>query len=365
MKVKRNARMRNGNTAVGLAFLTLVLLALFVAPTVAQTVEHIPGAPNVPHWKGDTFFNPGSEPHGNFFAFLRWVSSRGNREPWYWSPSEPGPPPPPKVGGDTLLVTFVNHSTCLLQTNGINILTDPIWSQRCSPVQWTGPKRYRDPGIRFKDLPRIDVVLISHNHFDHMDEATLQRIVQRDSPAILAGLGTDEILKKMGIADGVELDWWDRVTIKGTRFDFVPAQHFSSRGMWDRNRALWGGFVIETGSGPVYFAGDTGFAPFFEDIHQMFGPMRFSMLPIGSFLPKWFMGLVHLSPADAVKAHEILESQRSLGIHFGTFPLADDSQVEPIDSLRAALNRESIPDTVFRVLLEGTSWRLLPEVEKE
>ncbi|MFH0882275.1 MAG: MBL fold metallo-hydrolase [bacterium] len=364
MKVKIDTRRRYGNAAFRLAFLILSLLTLIVVPAFAQTVEHIPGAPDIAHQKGGAFFNPGSEPHGNFFAFLRWVSSRGNREPWYWIPSEPGPPPPPRVEGDTLLVTFINHSTFLLQTNGVNILTDPIWSQRCSPVQWTGPKRYRDPGIRFEDLPKIDVVLISHNHFDHLDEATLKLLVKRDSPVILAGLGTDNILKKVGITGGVELDWWDRVTIKGTRFNFIPAQHFSSRGMWDRNRALWGGFVIETGSGPVYFAGDTGFGTLFEDIHNVFGPMRLSMLPIGAFLPKWFMGPVHLSPAEAVKAHEILDSQRSLGIHFGTFPLADDGQVEPIDSLRVALRREAIPDTVFRTLLEGSSWLLPPNQSK-
>jgi len=365
MMLKIESRMHNSNGIRRSIVLILTLLALLAVPALAQTVEHIPNAPDVPHSNGDTFFNPGAEPHGNFFAFLRWVSSRGNREPWYWIPSEPGPPPPPRVYGDTLLVTFINHSTVLLQTNGVNILTDPIWSERCSPVKWAGPKRYRKPGIRFEDLPKIDVVIISHNHFDHMDEGTLQRLVERDSPAILAGLGSDEDLEEMGIAGGVELDWWDQVTIKGTRFDFVPAQHFSSRGMWDRNKALWGGFVIETGSGPVYFAGDTGFAPFFQDLRKVFGPMRLSMLPIGAFLPKWFMGPVHLSPAEAVKAHGILESRHSLGIHFGTFPLADDGQTEPIDSLRAALDREAIPDTVFRVLLEGTSWRLLPEAEKE
>lgn len=362
MKMKIESDKHFSKTPLRIFF--AVFLLLLAAPLSAQTVERIPGAPVEPHQDGKTFYNPWSEPHGTFFAFLRWVMSRGGRDPWYWIPSEPGPPPPAHIDGDTLLVTFINHSTMLLQTNGVNILTDPIWSERCSPVQWAGPKRYRDPGIRFEDLPKIDVVLISHNHFDHMDEPTLQRIAKRDSSVFIAGLGTDHYLEKMGIQGGVELDWWDQVDIRGIVIAFVPAQHFSARGMGDRNRALWGGFVIETPSGPVYFAGDTGSAPFFEQLHAVFGPMRLSMLPIGAFLPKWFMGPVHLSPADAVEVHKILESRHSLGIHFGTFPLADDTQTEPLDSLRIALKQEAVSDTVFRTLLEGTSWRLPPDIRE-
>jgi len=342
-----------------LSFLFLILLS-FALPCNAQRVVRVEGAPESEHEWAGRFFNPGMETKTTFVRFLRWVSSRAGREEWVWVESEPGPPPPERVYGDTLRITFVNHATFLIQTAGVNLLTDPIWSQRCSPVEWAGPKRFRDPGIRFEDLPPIDIVLISHNHFDHMDEETLQRLVERDSPAILAGLRTGEDFHKMGIEGAIELDWWDRVMVDSLAIVFVPAQHSSARSSFARDRTLWGGFVLELASGPLYFAGDTGFGPLFKDVRRVFGPIRVSLLPIGAFLPQWFMGPVHMSPAEAVKAHQILESDYSIATHFGTFPLADDGMHEPLDSLAVALQTEQIPDSVFRVISEGSSWMLIP-----
>jgi L-ascorbate metabolism protein UlaG (beta-lactamase superfamily) len=240
----------------------------------------------------------------------------------------------------------------LIQTSGCNILTDPIWSERASPVSFLGPKRHRAPGVAFDDLPRIDAVLISHNHYDHLDVPTLQRLLDRHAPAIFCPLGVTRLLRKIGFQTIVELDWWQAQGWRNMHVHCVPARHFSARTPFDRNRTLWCGWVLETAGGNIFFAGDTGFGDHFEAIRENFAPMRLSLLPIGAYKPEWFMAPVHMSPEQAVEAQQILRSGTAIAIHFGTFALADDGQTEPVDRLKGALERANQPDLIW-VLKEG------------
>lgn len=253
-------------------------------------------------------------------------------------------------------VTFVNHATVLLQMDGVNILTDPIWSERCSPVSFAGPKRVVPPGLRFEQLPTIDVVLLSHNHYDHLDVSTLRRLADEHRPRILVPLGNRRVLDRAGVRGAEELDWWQSVEVRdGVRVAAVPAQHFSGRGMFDRDRALWAGFVVSGPAGSAYFAGDTGFGAHFEEIRDRFGPPRLALLPIGAYRPEWFMSRVHTSPDEALRAHRILGAGTSVGIHFGTFRLADDGQDEAPARVEALLCEGAAPRPRFWVLGFGES----------
>jgi L-ascorbate metabolism protein UlaG (beta-lactamase superfamily) len=261
------------------------------------------------------------------------------------------------VAGEGLRVTFVNHATVLLQTEGCNLITDPMWSQRASPVEWVGPKRHRDPGIRFEDLPHIDCILISHNHYDHLDVTTLRRLRQRDHPAIFCPLGVRRLLKKIGFEKVYELDWWQDHAWRQFRIHCVPAQHFAARTPFDRNRTLWCGWVVECNPskctpGDIYFAGDTGFGEHFAAISERFTNLRLALLPIGAYQPEWFMGSIHMNPEEAVKAHNILGAGSSMGIHFGTFSLADDAEAEATDRLYEVLDLVREPNS-FWILNHG------------
>jgi L-ascorbate metabolism protein UlaG (beta-lactamase superfamily) len=243
-----------------------------------------------------------------------------------------------------LRVTWINHATTLIQMDGVNILTDPIWSERASPYSFIGPKRYRDPGLRFGSLPPIDVVVISHNHYDHFDVPTLARLAQQHSPRILAGLGSRAILEEEAINGGHDLEWWDELRItEHVVVTAVPAQHWSRRGIGDTNNTLWAGFVITGTAGPVYYSGDTGWGPHFEQVRNRFGPLRRAMLPIGAFEPRWFMKNMHISPQEAVDAARILEAQVTVPVHWGTFSLGDDGQDEPPQVLEAYLRHMDDP----------------------
>ena len=253
--------------------------------------------------------------------------------------------------GKRLRVTFVNHATVLIQTAGLNFLTDPIWSHRTSPVTWAGPVRARPPGIRFEDLPTIQVVLISHNHYDHMDRATIERLHQAHDPIFIVSLGNARLLRSWGIERVWEIDWWHYYAMgRGVRVVSVPAQHFSGRGLCDRNATLWTGFVITGQGGSVYFAGDTGHGPHFQQINQVYGKIRLAILPIGAFRPRWIMSRIHLSPAEAVRAHQVLRAHTSLAMHHGTFQLSDDGEDEPPRRLSRAIRAAGIPARRFWVL---------------
>lgn len=303
---------------------------------------------------GERFQNQPPFERRSFGDLLKWQLDR-DRGPWRdWTDALPGPPPPPRVGRGELRVTFVNHSTMLVQIDGLNILTDPVWSDHVGPVSFLGHKRMRPPGIRFEDLPKIDVVVVSHDHYDHMDIPTLQRIGKAHNPRFFVLLGNAEILHAARIANVAELDWWQTVELRnGVKLTAVPAQHNSNRGLADRNRMLWGGFVFEGEGGYAYFAGDTGFGPHFAQIRDRFGPPRLAILPIGAYRPEWFMHPVHMSPAEAVQAHLALGAGHSVGMHFGTFRLSDDGQDEPVEQLDAARAREGVGEDRFWVLRFG------------
>lgn len=257
--------------------------------------------------------------------------------------------------------TKVGHSTVLIQTGDLNILTDPIWSGRSGPASWSGPLRVRPPAIAMDNLPPIDVVLISHNHYDHMDLPTLLDLEQRFHPLILVGLGNQKFLNQKGLSRVVELDWWEKITVKGTEINFVPAQHLSGRGYYDKYKTLWGGFVVSSSAGPIYFAGDTGSGYFFKEIRRRFGAPSLSFLPIGGYEPLWYLHRVSSNPEAAVLAHLQLGSKMSEGIHYETFRISHEDFNEPIEELGRAKQRHHLREEEFLASPFGTSVLLGPQ----
>jgi L-ascorbate metabolism protein UlaG (beta-lactamase superfamily) len=309
------------------------------------------------HFDGRRFHNLDPTDHSDPLAFLRWQWDRlrHGAGAWpRWVDVAPGPPPPQRVLGGGLRVTFVGHSTTLLQTGGMNVLTDPLWSARASPVAWAGPRRHRPPGLRFEDLPPIDLVLLSHNHYDHLDLPTLRRLAREHAPRFVAGLGLGRLLARAGVGMAQELDWWQEAAGPGgLAITCVPARHFSGRGLRDRDTSLWCGYVLHGPGGLVYFAGDTGFGRHFDEIALRLGAPRLALLPIGAYLPQWFMGPVHLSPAEALRAHRVLGARASVALHFGTFRIADDADGQAVAELHAALGAGGGQQADFRILAYG------------
>lgn len=332
------------------AIFTLIVCVLAIACFFFSAPRYM--GPASDHFDGRRFFNLKRVERGHFGSFLKWIWTR---HPGLWLPlkdTPAGPPPPAIVSGKDLRVTFVNHSTVLIQTGGLNILTDPVWSLHIGPFPWTGPKRHIMPGIRFEDLPPVDVVLVSHNHYDHMDLPTLKRLEEKFSPLFYTGLGNRKFLKDAGLKKVHEMDWWDSSPLDGgVTLTFVPSEHFSSRSQCDHDRTLWGGFVIGAPAGVVYFASDTGLGPHFEKIKEKFGQPRLAILPIGAFLPRWFMGPVHLSPEEAIDVHNYLGAGKSMAVHFGTFRLGDDDQFDAALRLARAIIDKSL--TNFWILKPG------------
>lgn len=309
------------------------------------------------HFDGHRFFNLDPVPKRTFWDRIRWrLLSR--RATW---PNEiqnqPAASPPERVQGSRIRLTFVNHATMLIQTEGLNILTDPIWSDRASPFSWIGPKRVRAPGIEFHQLPPIDIVLVSHNHYDHMDIPTLKQLVKKFSPLVVVAKGNASFLARHQLP-ATDLDWWQSVDMTNVQLTFVPARHFSARTLSDACKTLWGGFVIKTPQRTIYFAGDTGYGRHFKSIIEKFGPITVSCLPIGAYEPRWFMQHHHLNPDDAVKAHLELQSSRSIGMHFGTFQLTNEAVDAPIVDLKAALKSRGVNEADFLVLEFGGSVEL-------
>ncbi len=315
-----------------------------VAKKESKAVRGHADRPRYPaHFDGTRFYNPGAPQALGFAGFLRWkLTSRPQPSPRFIADVEPSKPPV-RIEGAALRATLVNHSTVLVQHHGLNILTDPIWSERASPFSWAGPRRRRPPGVSWEDLPRIDAVLVSHNHYDHLDLATLRRLAARDDPIFVVPLGVKRLLPSAR-----ELDWGDSLPLAGATIHSVPSIHFSSRGLFDRNRTLWCGYVIESPRRLVYFAGDTAFGPHFAWIRDRFRPPDLALLPVGAYEPRWFMSRVHMAPEEAMRAHAVLGSRTTIAIHHGTFQLAD----EGLDAPRRQL-LDSAPDGSFLVLNNG------------
>jgi L-ascorbate metabolism protein UlaG (beta-lactamase superfamily) len=305
-----------------------------------------PGFPN--HFDGKRFYNPDALQAPGLLDALRWkLTSRPEPSPSFIADVEPSKPPR-RVEGSELRATLVNHSTVLLQQRGSNILTDPIWSERASPFSWAGPRRRRKPGVSWQDLPSIDAVLISHNHYDHLDLQALRRLAARGESTFIVPARGARLLHSKNIGPVHELDWGESFSVSGFTIHCVPALHFSSRGIYDRNMTLWCGYVIESQERLVYFAGDTAFGPHFAQIREKFGSPRLALLPIGAYEPRWFMSPIHMGPDEAVRAHEILAAKTSIAIHHGTFQLAD----EGLDTPKKLLS-DCAPADSFLILNNG------------
>ena len=284
---------------------------------------------------------------------LRWQVLDGPDAEWPEQiPSRPAVPAP-SVPAGRARVTLVNHATVLVQLDGVNLLTDPVWSGRVGPTSWLGPARRQQPGVRFEDLPPIHAVLISHSHFDHLDLPTLRRLSAAHRPRILAGLGTRALLEEAGVPGGEDLDWWQSAEVGSLRVSFAPAQHWSRRGLADQNHLLWGSFFVAGPSGSVYFAGDTGWGPHFAEIRSRLGAPSLALLPIGAYRPRWFMRSQHIDPDEAVQAHLALGAGRSVAVHWGTFDQSDEGAFEPVQDLWAALRRRGLPEDVFLARFNG------------
>lgn len=283
------------------------------------------------------------------------IRERG--KPWPSVIEQPLRQPPP-LEGSAAVVTFIGHSTVLIQTAAGNILTDPMYSQRAGPFNIAGPRRVRHPAVAFDDLPGISLVLLSHNHYDHCDLDTLRRLAKRSNPTVVTPIGNAALVRSAGIREIVELDWWQHADVAGTSVTLTPAFHFSARGLLDRNRSLWGGFVLKAGGARIYFAGDTAYGPFFPEIASRLGPIDLALVPIGAYEPRWFMKNVHMNPAEAVQAHIEVAAARSIAIHFGTFRLTTEGIDDPPRELNDALTARGRSSTEFSVIEHGESVRI-------
>ncbi|QDK38719.1 MBL fold metallo-hydrolase [Bdellovibrio sp. NC01] len=258
-----------------------------------------------------------------------------------------------QASGDRL--TWIGHSSALLQLDGVRVLMDPVFSERVSPFSFIGPKRQGELPFQLQDLPPIDVVIISHNHYDHLDLATLKSLEKRDpgKTLFLVGLGNKKLLEDEGIRNVKELDWWDNFFVKGLTLTFTPTQHWSNRGLFDSNQTLWGSWFITTEKFKFFFAGDTGYSKDFQDIYRKFGAVDVALLPIGSYEPRWFMKQNHVDPAEAVQMHKDLHAKLSIAIHWGSFRLSDEAIDAPPALLNEELKKANVLDSSFRVLKRG------------
>ncbi len=363
-------------TALSVFILSLVLGCIL--PLAARVSEpHLDAEKSSlvsDHFDGTRYSNPHApqnppSPPGQAFRWLwKWVF-RTNFSTW---PKQtdflPGVPPVSQASDSSLFITAVGHGTFLIQMDGVNILTDPIWSERCSPFSWVGPKRKHEPGIRFEDLPPIDVALVSHNHYDHLDLPTLKRLAETGMPRAVVPLGNMSIMERSGIPNIEELDWWQSVNLTSNiTITLVPAQHFSGRTLWDRNKSLWGGFVISGPSGNVLYSGDTGYGPHFREIARRFSPIRVALLPISPFRPSQpgdptqeYRRVIHMGPSDAVQAHLDLGTPVSIAAHYQVFQLGFDGFHDAVDALAASLEEHGMEPIAFVAPMFGRAISIPP-----
>jgi len=306
-----------------------------------------------------------SQPHG-IGDFLKWMLSRHRPTASRGVPLPAVPVDRPSDVDDSgLAITWIGHSTFLIRSRGVSVLTDPIWSDRASPIQLAGPRRHIPPALPFEALPHIDSIFISHDHYDHLDDRTVRHLISTFPDASwFAPLQVGEFLRKRGITNVTELDWWEDAQRGIVSACCTPAQHFSGRFPWNRNATLWCGWVIRLGDYSVFFAGDTGLHPEFSEIARRFGPFEAALLPIGAYEPRWFMQPVHMSPEDAVSAY--LEIARAypanscifIPSHWGTFRLTDEPLDEPPRLLRRAWTDAGLPENRLLLVRPGETLTL-------
>ena len=358
-------------------FIVLLMGVLLVSGCASVNAQY---NPSKAHHMPDGFKNNySSNVTKSSSDFFRWQVER-------LSKGLPKPPQTatPTVVSDTAFIqrnalpaamqpamTWVGHATMLVQTNGLNVLTDPVFSDRASPVQSFGPKRVQPPGLSIDQLPPIDVVLISHNHYDHLDKNTVLAIANRAQAATLfiVPLGVKAFFTDLGISNVKELDWWESLSVKGVEFYFTPVQHWSARGLGDRSQTLWGGWAVFGSMTHWYFSGDTGYSQDFVDTQKRFadrqtpakgGGFDVALIAVGAYEPRWFMKEQHVNPAEAVQIHFDLKAKRSVGVHWGTFELTDEALDQPPKDLAAARVAANIPEDDFFLLAIGQT-RLIPK----
>lgn len=327
----------------------------------ANTSNRYYNGPVTDHFDGRVFFNPEGTPPGKITDLVRWKMN-DRRTQWPVRAPSPYPlaVPQARVADDGIRVTHVGHATVLVQTAGINILTDPVWSKRASPFAYAGPRRVNDPGIAFENLPPIDLVLLSHNHYDHLDIATLRRLKREHDPLIVTPLGNDTIIgKSLSAMRVVTGDWGDMMPFGDRlKIHFEPVHHWSARGLGDRRMALWAGFVIEGPAGNIYHVGDTGFhgGRNYREVRQKHGDIRLAILPFGAYEPRWFMKGQHQNPTEAVAGMELCGARHVAGHHWGTFQLTNEGIEEPKLALAEAMERRAISHDRFRPMHPGEVW---------
>lgn len=316
--------------------------------------------------------------------------SRAELLRWQWERLRAGLPKPPEKLTEVVTpdmkfvsanhgkaqepaITWIGHATMLVQMGGLHILTDPVFSERASPVQFAGPKRYQNPGIALHNLPRIDLVLLSHNHYDHLDTASVKALNAQAGgpPLFIVPLGVKKWFAAEGITNVQQLDWWDQTTVKTASGEvevhFTPVQHWSARSLGDRRATLWGGFAVFAPYFHLYFSGDTGYSKDFQDTRAHFaarqtpalgGGFDMALIAVGAYEPRWFMKEQHVNPEEAVQIHLDLQAKRSVGVHWGTFDLTDESLDQPPKDLAAARAAKGLPQAAFDVMAIGQTLKL-------
>ncbi|MCZ6533747.1 MAG: MBL fold metallo-hydrolase [SAR324 cluster bacterium] len=331
--------------------------------------------PDKPHHTADGFRNNYSYEQRGRLDFWKWKWDRllgrypERGEDAHQFPMAANDPAFLRGNRGKATLTWIGHATILLQLNGVNILTDPHFSERASPFSWTGPQRHIAPGIPREELPPIDIVLISHNHYDHLDVDSVRYLSTHHAdgggPRFFVPLGLKAWFLEQGISNVVELDWWEQARYMGLQLRAVPAQHFSARGLFDRDEMLWASWVLTAGDFRFMFSGDSGYSKDYADIRERLGPMDLSALPIGSYEPRWFMAPMHLNPAEAVQVHRDLGSRYSMAMHWGTFDMTDELPNEPPQALARSLRTAGISPQRFFLMKHGETRLLEPLFPKK
>lgn len=330
--------------------LSLVLASIFVCCIGGCSMKS--KYPVTDHYDGSRFYIEGLDSDKSLWSVIKWSLSRpdGNYPEWIENKSKPQLPDQLEDG--QVAATFVNHASFLLQTKNFNFLTDPIWSQRASPVSFLGPKRFRDPGVKFEELPKINFVVISHNHYDHLDLKTIADLNKKFKPVFIVGLGNAKHFSDIEDAKVIELDWWQSHTINNNgataKITMVPVQHWSARSVTDKRKALWGGYVIEANQKRIFFSGDSGYSKsMFSKIGETWSEIDLALLPIGAYEPRWFMKVNHMNPEESVQVHLDIKSKMSVAMHFGTFPLSDELYGQPEKDLEEAKKKLTVNNFII------------------